>query len=136
MKGCTWIVRDEASISVWDTAWILDGKPYIIQPLSVNEIVKVVDLINEHTRLWKEDVIKSTFGEHEAIRILSIPFDNCRSADKVRWCVEQAGEYTIRNEYRLLLRGFLDSESDVYKDMEATRKSLYNCLWKKRHQRK
>lgn len=104
-------------------------KPYFIQSNRVNDIVMVVYLIDELNGIWKENVILATFNKEEARRILSIPLAGNGPTDKLRWHFEKSSDYTVRIGYRLLLRGFLKSNSDLYKNIKPKRRLLYKHLW-------
>ncbi|KAG8489011.1 hypothetical protein CXB51_016982 [Gossypium anomalum] len=70
IKGCSWLVNDESSISIWDMSWLPSDRPCKLSSPWVNRIVKVVDLIDEQSQTWKEDMVLSKFDYQEAKRIL------------------------------------------------------------------
>lgn len=102
----------------------------------MNGIEKVTDLINEQQGTWKEDIINSTFTDLEARRILCIPLVGNGSVDKLQWCLEKSSEYTVRNRYQLLLRGFPSIASDLYNNIGFKRRQLYNKCSKLKCQKK
>lgn len=110
-----------ASIPVWDAAWLPGKKPYIIQSPKVQSINRVRDLIDEQTSLWKEATIKSTVNAFEADGILNIPLGANGLIDRFRWCAKKSDDYTVRNEYRLLLRGIPETDTDTYRNMMPQR---------------
>ncbi|KAG8473139.1 hypothetical protein CXB51_035160 [Gossypium anomalum] len=57
------------SKGTFDGGIVVPGK--VNSPL-VNRIIKVADLIEEHSRTWKEDMVLSMFDYQEASKILSI----------------------------------------------------------------
>lgn len=50
------------------------------------------------------------------------------SDDRLQWCLETNGNYTMRNGYRLLLCEFPNTFTDVYNSIDQERKCLYNIL--------
>lgn len=97
---------------------MLGDKPTCIQSHKIDGISMVVDLFDVHEGNWNEEVVHNTFNEKEAQRILCIPLLSNGSDDKLRWCPDKFGEYTVRSGYQLLLRGFPGSNNDHY-NLEA-----------------
>ncbi|MBA0786814.1 hypothetical protein Gotri_025600 [Gossypium trilobum] len=114
MKGCSLLVNDESSISMWDMPWLSGDRPCKLSSPRVNRIVKVVDLIDEQSQTWKEDMVLSMFDYQEARRIISIQLVQKGVTNKLRWCLESFDEYTLRNGYKILLMGFPKTQEDSY----------------------
>ncbi|MFQ6624346.1 hypothetical protein Gotur_004245 [Gossypium turneri] len=109
--------------------WLTGDQPYIVQSPRVNGIVNVANLIDERYGIWKEDVVNHTFLKHEARRILSIPFARNGHVNRLRWCLEKSCEYTVRNGYRLLLKGFPGTASNLYSEIDPKKRQLYRQMW-------
>ncbi|MBA0775666.1 hypothetical protein Gotri_010784 [Gossypium trilobum] len=125
LKGSSWQVGSGKSILVWDIAWLPGDRPYIIRSPRVNEVNFVTDLIDEHSGKCKESVVNIIVNDQEARRILSTPLVQYGLLDMLRWCLKKSGEYTMRNGYQLLLRGFPIIKNDSYRDIEE---SLFEWL--------
>lgn len=121
-------MKTGVGILIWDTAWFLGDKSTFIQSEKVEGLNIVSDLIDAHEIKWKADLVRNTFTSLEAQQIRCIPLSHEKPTDKLSWCPEKAGEYTVRSDYRLLLRGFSGSEDDKYKDMEPHMRLLYKSL--------
>ncbi|MBA0571077.1 hypothetical protein Golob_004669 [Gossypium lobatum] len=63
---------------------------------------KVAELINTNSRLWKKELIESTFPKEVADRILRIPLAVDPHDDFLAWSGEPSGEYTVHSAYKLL----------------------------------
>lgn len=49
---------------------------------------------------WKQDTIRSLFGEEQLKSILSIPLVSSRSHDQLIWRRDNIGEYTVKSGYK------------------------------------
>ncbi|MBA0821867.1 hypothetical protein Goarm_018701 [Gossypium armourianum] len=76
------------------------GEPYPINSPRVYDVNMIANLIVEQDWAWKENL-------HGL-------------SDKLQWCPENSGGYTVRKRYRLLLRGFPEVEDDLYRDIDET----------------
>ncbi|KAA3469948.1 reverse transcriptase [Gossypium australe] len=129
LKGSSWQVGNGKSILVWNVAWFPGDRPYIISLPRVNKVIFLAELIDEQSGKWKKSVVSTTFSEQEFRRILSIPLVQYDLSDRLRWCHEKFREYTVCNGYRLLLRGFLGTENDLYNDIGPKKQIFYKQLW-------
>ncbi|KAB2069753.1 hypothetical protein ES319_A08G112700v1, partial [Gossypium barbadense] len=68
-------------------------------------ITRVADLIDSNNRLWKSELIESTFSEEDVQKILQILLAHTPHDDFLAWRGESTGEYTVRSGYKLLLLG-------------------------------
>ena len=111
-KGSIWRVGDGSQIQIWEDRWL--PTPYhhsIISPCPPNApIARVSQLIDHQTRVWKQDVVRSTFFPFEAENILGIPLSHTQQADKLIWGATKTGEYAVRSGYHLLLEESHSSE--------------------------
>ncbi|KAG4174754.1 hypothetical protein ERO13_A11G140450v2, partial [Gossypium hirsutum] len=60
----------------------------------------VSDLIDKDTNTWKQDVIRSLFGEEQLMSILSIPLVSSRPHDQRIWRGDNTGQYTVKSGYK------------------------------------
>ncbi|MBA0880329.1 hypothetical protein Goshw_001945 [Gossypium schwendimanii] len=88
--------------------------------------VKVAELIDTNSRLWKKELIESTFSEEVADRILRIPLAAEPHDDLQAWNGEPSGEYTVRSAYKLLQS--LDVDPRAY-ELQTEYRGLYKKLW-------
>lgn len=62
----------------------------------------VESLINKDNKLWRKEVIESTFTRELADRILLIPLGREFHPDQLIWGGESSGVFFIRSTYKLL----------------------------------
>ncbi|KAH1115586.1 hypothetical protein J1N35_008964 [Gossypium stocksii] len=67
------------SVSIWQNHWLLGSSNCNIQDSNVRvDVTQVSKLIDEHTRTWNEELIRSIFTFQEANRIMCIPLAQIR----------------------------------------------------------
>ncbi|XP_075645642.1 putative mitochondrial protein AtMg00310 [Castanea sativa] len=73
--GSRWCIGNGRTVEIWQNRWIPTPDNFkVISPQGLNvELVKVAQLIDGDTRMWKVDLIKKTFFPYEAEVILKIP---------------------------------------------------------------
>ncbi|KAG8486435.1 hypothetical protein CXB51_019917 [Gossypium anomalum] len=79
------------------------------------------ELIEQHANKWKEELIRNTFHQEEAEKILYIPFPSKKEADSMVWSAEASGTYTVCSEALACVQatqfgaesGFLRSDIEV-----------------------
>ncbi|MBA0648146.1 hypothetical protein Goklo_015920, partial [Gossypium klotzschianum] len=76
--------------------WVPSVENFKIQTQENNQHIRYVsDLIDQTTNGWKEGVLRTTFNEEEAERILCIPFPYAPQKDRLVWQGEASGEYSV-----------------------------------------
>ncbi|MBA0850737.1 hypothetical protein Goshw_005680, partial [Gossypium schwendimanii] len=84
--------------------WLLGSSNCNIQDSNFRvDISQVSKLIDEHTRTWNKELIRSIFTFQEANRIMCIPLAQIRCNDKVVLRGERTSEYTMRSGCKLLI---------------------------------
>lgn len=76
LDGLRWKVERGDKVLIREDAWILE--PFnckIVHPVSDDALVLVADLIDNNTRLWKEDKIFAIFHVEDAESIVCIPLE-------------------------------------------------------------
>lgn len=76
---------------------------------------KVDELIDTSSRIWKKELMVSTFLEEVAEKIFRIPLAEKPHDDFRAWSGEPSGEYTMRSAYKLLQSIEGDLELMLYK---------------------
>lgn len=74
MEDLRWRVGSGYSISIFEDAWLPGSAHQKVE--SIRDILgesKVVDLIAENRRKWKEDIMYTYFSKAEADKIINIP---------------------------------------------------------------
>ncbi|KAA3455898.1 reverse transcriptase [Gossypium australe] len=102
-KGLVWRMGIGNSISVNTDAWIPEA--YNFKLLSQVESMRdccVNLLIDNNLCKWKEELVRYTFAEKDAARILRIPLASNPHEDFRAWGGEASGEFSVRSAYKLL----------------------------------
>ncbi|KAK5835699.1 hypothetical protein PVK06_011397 [Gossypium arboreum] len=89
-------------------------------------ITMVVELIDENTRMWREDLIRTTFEPDDADKILRIPLASEAHPDMIFWRGEHSGEFAVRSTYKMLQN---QSPTTYPIDSHNTAHSFYKQLW-------
>jgi hypothetical protein len=125
LYGCRWSIGDGSNIKVMGEPWLRreDGR-WVTSPQNQG----VYDLSLQHLMLpnakqWDGEKIKYLFSDHEAKRILVVPLLNVVTEDKLVWCEERDGIYSVRSGYRKLME-----EKKLLN--RPRREEGWGCLWK------
>ncbi|KAA3476753.1 reverse transcriptase [Gossypium australe] len=107
-KGLCWRVGTGLNISINDDAWISDAVNFRLSTV-INSIhdFKVNELIDSNARLWKMELIKNTFSEDDAGRILRIPLTRTPHDDFLIWgaTLRVNSQYALPiNNYKVLMK--------------------------------
>ncbi|KAA3460755.1 reverse transcriptase [Gossypium australe] len=101
--GLCWKVGCGSDISVLNDSWIPDFNKVRLLPC-VNNLhdFRVAELIDENSRKWKEELIRSTFSPGVANKILRIPLTEEAHDNILAWSGAPSSEFTVRSAYKLL----------------------------------
>lgn len=115
-------------IHIYDDKWIPTPTMYktISPPYSFDDFPMVSTLINEQTRRWKANVIRSLFLPFEADIILNIPLSYILPEDKLIWVGNSKGEFTMKSTYYIALK-----MAESVEDGECSTGDARTPLWKK-----
>ncbi|KAA3484427.1 reverse transcriptase [Gossypium australe] len=123
LKGLGWRVGDGQKISIWEDRWVPGNEMLNCQNSSQNSsLVKVVELIDNNTRRWNEELILRTFAVRDAKRILCIPLSMRSHEDFFIWREEATEEYSVRSGHRVLAQG-------GHTQIQDSLKKFYKKLW-------
>ncbi|KAA3484417.1 Zinc finger CCCH domain-containing protein 7 [Gossypium australe] len=96
-----WRVGSGKHIRIWNEAWVSSTEDYMIQLSKIDQnLVYVLNLIEQNSNCWKEELIRSTFHPEDAERILWIPLPIEQKTDRLLWRGEASriGEYNKLSE--------------------------------------
>ena len=60
---------------------------------------KVVELINPHTGMWDEELLRDCFSPVDVNRILQIPLNSNIEDDFIAWNYTRSGTFSVRSAY-------------------------------------
>ncbi|KAG8493590.1 hypothetical protein CXB51_010974 [Gossypium anomalum] len=94
-SGLVWRVGNGHNIRIEANVWVPNaGSLHINHRVRGQNLVMVANLIDSNTSSWKAELIKSTFSEEDAKKILQIPLVSTTHEDFLAWRGEHTGEYT------------------------------------------
>lgn len=129
--GSRWCVGNGRTVEIWWDRWIptLDNFK-VISPQGLNvELVKVAQLIDRDTRMWKLDLIKKTFFSHEAEVILGMPLSPRMLKDSLIWAWSKNDDFIVKSAYSMALK-VLKKAHLAKEGGECSNKGKIAGLWK------
>ena len=132
-KGTRWRVGNGRMIHIWDDKWLPSPTTYKICSPQQNfgDFPMVSSLIDEETRCWKMDRIRSFFLPFEAETILNIPLSYNLPEDKIIWVGNKRGMFSVKSAYYVALPLVEKSELG-----ECSKEDCRTPLWKEMWQLK
>ena len=104
-KGTRWRVGNGRRIHIWEDKWLPTPSTYkvITLPKPINDFPMVLALIDNETKRWKSEVIRTIFLPFEENTILNIPLSYNLPEDKLIWMGNKKGEFTVKSAYYVAL---------------------------------
>lgn len=118
-------------VEIWRDSWIPTPDNFkVINPQGPNvELVKVAQLIDGDTRMWKVDLIKKTSFPHEVEVILGMPLSSRMPEDSLIWAWSKNNNFIVRSAYNIALKVL--KKAHLAKDGgECSDKGKIVGLWK------
>ena len=128
-KGAQWRIGDGHSVRIWGDRWILEiNNPKIISPILYGqEDARVSCLIDQHQKMWRDDILEHSFYEFEANLIRKIPLCKSQQQDVLIWPFTSDGDYSVKSGYKFMQNKKLQQQSCPFNT--ATMKPLWTSLW-------
>ena len=104
--GSRWCIGNGRTMEIWCDRWISTSNNFkLISPKGIDgELVKVAQLIDGDTEMWKVDLTKKNFLPHEADIILGVPLSPKMLEDSLIWAWSKNGNFTVRSAYGVALK--------------------------------
>lgn len=101
LKGACFIIGNNNEVYVWKDPWIrkLKGFTPRERETSPPEIIIVAQLIDPSSWEWNVDLLHSLFDQQSVEAILSIHIPNASTDDKLIWCPNQSGQFSVKFAY-------------------------------------
>lgn len=114
---------------IWGGRWIpKKNNPRIISPILHGQAhARVSCLIDQHHRIWKDDLQEHIFYEFEANLIRKIPLCKSQQRDVLNWLFTPDGEYSLKSGYKFLQNEVLRQQ--LGPSNTDTLKPLWTALW-------
>jgi hypothetical protein len=90
----------------------------------------VSDLINQDTKTWKEQLVKTIFHPADADHILQIKLPKASGDDYIAWNYEKHGIFTVKSAYRLALDLRDNNHGEGMSTKHAGERDLWRLIWK------
>lgn len=101
--GARWMIGSGSNINITNQPWLHDEvNPYISSTSPSFEDNSVDALMVPNERRWDEDIIRDLFNERDQQCILNTPIRQSQAEDKLFWCKENNGLYSVKSAYRVL----------------------------------
>lgn len=126
-EGLGWKVGTCNTISINDDAWLLGADNFRVRHRISNfNIAMVAALIDGNNRMWREELIRTTFKPDDADRILHIPLASEAHPDMIFLYGEHSGEFTVRSACKMLQNQIPTTYST---DSQIMTQPFYKQLW-------
>ncbi|KAL5577919.1 hypothetical protein UlMin_019618 [Ulmus minor] len=125
-KVIRWRVGDGRSISVYNSRWIPTPHSFMVSsPRTLPADSLVSDLLDNDGR-WKTQLIRDSFLDFEAEKIIQIPRSSLNLADSYYWYFDNKGLYSVKSAYKLALH--TDSVHEPTSSSSQA-SNLWNYIW-------
>ena len=127
-RGTRWRVGNGQRIHILEYKWLPTPTSYkVITPQKDFEDYPMVSsLIDNDTKWWKVEVVKSIFLPFEASTILQIPLNYNLLEDSLIWIGNKRGVFTVKSAYHIA-----SSLVDSNEDGECSSSNSKTLLWKR-----
>ena len=129
-KGTRWRVGNGRLIRIWEDKWLPTPTTYkVISPSWLfDDFPMVSALIDEETKRWKFDTLKSLFLPFEVETILNIPLSYSLPEDKIIWVGNKRGEFLVKSAYYVALT-MINSLDGGESSHEDPRIPFWKWIW-------
>ena len=99
-------------IHIWEDRWLPTPTTYrVTSPqLDFGIFPMVSSLIDEDTKWWRMDLVRSIFLPHKAASILKIPISFRLPDDQLVWIGNKRGSFTVKSAYYIAMRMIDDQD--------------------------
>ncbi|XP_070673150.1 uncharacterized protein [Malus domestica] len=101
VRGSRWVVGDGQFIRVWLDRWV--PRPGTFKILSTPPLgrvqMKVDELIDTSSRVWRTDLLSEFFSPEEVSLILSLPLSFRAPEDRLMWHYDEKGFFSVKSGY-------------------------------------
>ncbi|KAL5580419.1 hypothetical protein UlMin_012861 [Ulmus minor] len=125
-KGIRWRVGDGRSISVYNSRWIPTPHSFMVNSPRTLPADSLVSELLDNAGRWNTQLIRDSFLDFEAKKILQIPRSSLNLADSYCWHFDNKGLYSVRSAYKLALHTDCVLEPTSSSSQAS---NLWNFLW-------
>ena len=127
-SGTRWRVGNGRLIHIWEDKWLPTPSTFkvISRPREFGDFPMVSSLINQETKWWKPNVVRTLFLPFEADTILKIPLSQSLQMDSLIWIGNKKGLFIVKSAY------FIAAKLQTDKDLgESSSGDSNSIIWKK-----
>ena len=102
--GSRWVIGNGRRVHIWNDKWIPMANMYkVISPkVQISRRGEMVScLLDEESKGWNVDLIRTKFLPHEAEVILGIPISSVAPEDSQVWAKTPNGTFTVNSAYKV-----------------------------------
>ena len=98
-EGTRWRVGNGKRIHIWEDRWPPTPTTYkvVLPQTDFDNFPMVSSLIDEDTKWWKSDLVRSIFLPFKAESILKIPISYSLPEDQLIWMGNKRGSFTVKS---------------------------------------
>ena len=130
--GSRWVIGNGRRVHIWNDKWIPMANMYkVISPkVQISRGGEMVScLLDEESRGWNVDLIRTTFLPYKAEVILGIPISPVALEDSQVWTKTPNGTFTVNSVYKVAYKS-LKKASKVNSNFGCSNNSKMQALWK------
>ena len=129
-EGTCWRVGNGKRIHIWEDKWLPTPTTYrVTSPQSDFGIFLMVSsLIDEDTKWWRMDLVRSIFLPHKAASILKIPISFRLPDDQLVWIGKKRGSFTVKSAYYIAMRLIDDQDLGECSDVHS-QVAFWKAIW-------
>ena len=130
--GSRWVIGNGRRVHIWNDRWIPVADMYKVISLKVQirggeEMVSA--LIDEESRGWNSNLIRTSFLPREAEVILGIPLSPIALEDSQVWIKMPNGIFTVKSAYKIAYKMLKEANSENH-NAGCLENSKMQALWK------
>ncbi|OVA19776.1 Reverse transcriptase zinc-binding domain [Macleaya cordata] len=112
-EAVCWAVGTGHEIKIWSDPWVPYLPDFRVEglPGAQRKIYRVADLICQHSRMWKVDLVHEYFTPHEARAILSIQLPMDAIAGRLLWLKTPTSQFSSKSAHTMLTQNAPSSSS-------------------------
>jgi hypothetical protein len=128
-KGLIWRINNGTKVQIWRDNWIPRGNLKVIGKANHRRSRWVSDLIDQVTKTWKEEEVKSLFYPPDAEAVLQIKIPSFEGEDFIAWHHEKNGKFSVKSAYRLGMDSLHRDKQESTSSKPSGERELWKFIW-------
>jgi hypothetical protein len=131
-----WRLNTGERIRIWRDNWVPRGNLKVIGKTSKSRLRWVSDLVDQETKTWNEELVRSLFYEVDVDHILQIKLPKMIGEDYLASHYEKNDMFSVKSAYRLALDMQEKNGGEGSSSKQPGERDLWNLIWKTKVQPK